>query len=86
MGLKATSGVRSTGIGFYCSLPGSSYSPCAYVRDTDNLKDYLKKNKFLRFLNNEVEHPLSEKYRERIKNLDLMLLIYSNNDKIIQPI
>ena len=60
MGLKMTSGKLNTIVDNYCSLPGSSYPPCAYVRDTDNLEDYLKNNQFLKFLNNEVEHPLSE--------------------------
>ena len=69
MGLKATSGSIKTTIESYCSLPGSSYPPCAYVRDTDNLEDYLKNNQFLKFLNNDVEHPLSEYYINRIKNL-----------------
>ena len=59
MGLKMTSGRLKTFVDSYCSLRGSSYSPCAYVRDTENLEDYLKKNKFLKYLNNEVEHPWS---------------------------
>ncbi len=44
MGLKMTSGKIKSIVEFYCSLPGSSYPPYAYVRDTDNLEDYLKNN------------------------------------------
>ena len=42
MGLKMTSGKIKSIVEFYCSLPGSSHPPCAYVRDTDNLEYYLK--------------------------------------------
>ena len=76
MGIKFGHGSFFSHATSACSrLNNYSRPPCAFVRDYNHLDDYLKNNKFLAFLNNERQHDKMQIYKDRIKNLDYMLLV-----------
>ena len=47
---------------------------------------YIEENDFLKYINNEVEHPDSLIYKKNVMNLNAFLAVWSNIDTVISPI
>ena len=59
-------------------------SPSSYYKYKYNIQKYYKYNKFLRDLNNEGEIK-NETYKEKIINLNKVMLVKGNKDTVISP-
>ncbi|KAI8889864.1 alpha/beta-hydrolase [Backusella circina FSU 941] len=55
-----------------------------YYRDPNNYDTYLKKNKFLPFLNNELDNKNAD-YKKNLASLDLFVMIRFSEDVMIKP-
>ncbi|KAK7094800.1 lysosomal thioesterase PPT2-A-like [Littorina saxatilis] len=56
-----------------------------YWNDPHHHDKYLKENKFLTFLNNEVQHPNSSEYKSNFLRLKHLVLVGGPQDEIIGP-
>lgn len=56
-----------------------------YWKDPYHYNKYLRVNKFLRFLNNDVNHTNASLYTSRIQSLSNFIMFWSGIDKVIQP-
>ncbi|CAO3673870.1 unnamed protein product [Rhizopus stolonifer] len=56
-----------------------------YYRDPFNVKVYLEKNKFLPYVNNEIQHKDNEKYKNNLSSLDKFVMIQFSEDVMIKP-
>ena len=59
-------------------------SPSSYYKYKYDIQKYYKNNKFLIDLNNEGKIK-NETYKERIKNLNRIMLVKGNSDTVISP-
>ena len=64
---------------------GQLISGCNYWNDPNQHELYLSKNVYLPFLNNEIKHENSSKYKENFSNLSRLVLIGGPDDHVIQP-
>ena len=62
------------------------YSFIGYWKDPYNYKNYLEKNTFLPYINNELVHNESEKYKSNLQSLSNFVLFWSSIDTVITPI
>lgn len=46
---------------------------------------YLEKNKFLPYVNNEIQHKDNEKYKNNLSSLDKFVMIQFSEDVMIKP-
>ena len=56
-----------------------------YWKDPYHYNKYLRENKFLRFLNNDVDHVNTSLYKARMESLANFVMFWSGIDKVIQP-
>jgi pimeloyl-ACP methyl ester carboxylesterase len=56
-----------------------------YWKDPYNYNEYLRENKFLRFLNNDVDHVNASLYKTRMESLSNFVMFWSGIDDVIQP-
>ncbi|HLW72996.1 MAG TPA: hypothetical protein VKR54_03025 [Candidatus Babeliales bacterium] len=56
-----------------------------YWKDPLHYRQYLDKNIFLPYLNNEIKHQDSELFKRNISNLAAMVLVQSTKDDVIYP-
>lgn len=56
-----------------------------YWHDTLHYNKYIKKCRFLPYLNNQIDHPDSALFKKNICSLKNMVLVMSSNDDIIEP-
>ena len=56
-----------------------------YWKDPYHYNKYLRENKFLRFLNNDVDHVNASLYKARMESLANFVMFWSGIDKVIQP-
>lgn len=62
-----------------------TFSPNGYVRNVDDLDNYIENSSFLPILNNEVIHPDNEKFRDRMIHLNSACFIMWDNDSVLYP-
>ena len=66
----------------------NNVAPAAYWRDHKNpkfYKEYLEYVKYLPYINNEIQHPKMEQYKQRFSNLNRAGFVLFENDTIIYP-
>ncbi|GAV90318.1 Palm_thioest domain-containing protein, partial [Cephalotus follicularis] len=61
------------------------FAPSNYVKLPNDITGYLKKNKFLPKLNNELPNKRNAKYKERFTSLQNLVLILCEQDLSIIP-
>ena len=64
-------------------------APAEYYRETFDKKHYdwyMKKSKYLPYINNEKQHDLSEQYKERFSALNKVMLVGFQNDTTLYPL
>ena len=57
-----------------------------YWKNPFKYDEYLLDNKFLKYINNEIDHPDYQKYKKNIVSLDNFLVIWSSVDTVITPL
>ena len=56
-----------------------------YWHDTLHYDKYLRKSRFLPYINNEIDHAHAALFKQNITSLKNMVLVMSLNDDIIEP-
>ena len=67
------------------SKVGQLISVCNYWNDPYQHELYLSENDYLPYLNNEIKHENSNKYKENFSNLTQLVLVGGPDDAVIQP-
>jgi len=57
-----------------------------YWKNPFEYENYLKQNKYLTFINNDINHKNSELYKSNFASINNFLLIYSSIDNVIHPL
>ena len=57
-----------------------------YWKNPFQYNDYLLDNKFLKYINNEIEHPNYELFKKNVISLDNFLVVWSSIDTVISPL
>lgn len=70
----------------YSSFAQRFISFAGYWHDTLHNDAYLANCRFLPRINNEIEHPLKEQFKNNICSLTNVVLVSSDKDDIIEPI
>jgi len=69
----------------YSSTIQNMVAQANYLKDPFEISLYKKENIFLPFLNNEVEHADSQKYKDNFKSLNKLILVKALDDTMIFP-
>ena len=69
----------------YSTLFQKHVSFASYWHDTLHEERYLRKCRFLPYLNNEINHKDADLFKKNICQLNSMVLVMSHNEKIIEP-
>lgn len=77
--------VENTTLDMYSDFYQKQLSISGYWRDPLQLEKYLSKCSYLPFINNEITHPLSLHYKNRLLSLHNYIVIWSPNDETIDP-
>lgn len=77
--------IENTTIDMYSDFYQKQLSISGYWRDPLQLEKYLSKCSYLPFINNEINHPLSLQYKNRILSLNNYIVVWSPNDETIYP-
>ena len=64
---------------------GQKVSICNYWHDPKQVERYLNASVYLPFINNEIKHVNSERYKSNFLNLSRVVLIGGPDDRVIQP-
>jgi len=72
-------------LGAYSDLVRKRLVQAQYFKDPLRYQEYLDKNIFLPYLNNEVEEKRNEAYADNLKALDLMVLYMWKQDETVVP-
>jgi pimeloyl-ACP methyl ester carboxylesterase len=72
-------------MGIYYKISPFPISFLEYWKDPYQYNKYLRENKFLRFLNNDVIHANSSLYKARMESLSNFVMFWSGIDDVIQP-
>jgi palmitoyl-protein thioesterase len=78
--------IEDMSIDMYTDFSQKHYSISGYWRNPAQLEKYLIKCSYLPFINNEIVHPLSLQYKNRILSLKNFIIIWSPNDDTIYPV
>ena len=68
----------------YFKILQSYVAPAGYLKDKYNYDNYLKYSEFLADINNErtIKNPI---YKQKIMNLEKVLLVVNRDDEIVDP-
>merc|ERR1712228_564475 len=69
----------------YFHLIQNQIAPTNYMRSERNYDGYLKGNILLPYLNNEKSHANAEKFKDRVKHLNGVMLAMNLEDSILHP-
>ena len=72
-------------MGIYYKSSPFPVSFLEYWKDPYQYNKYLRENKFLRFLNNDVSHANTSLYKSRMESLSNFIMFWSGIDDVIQP-
>lgn len=62
-----------------------TFSPNGYVRNVDDMDNYIEKSSFLPLINNEVIHEDNHKFRQRMIHLNSASFIMWDRDTVLYP-
>ena len=64
---------------------GQKVSICNYWQDPNQKDLYLQESIYLPYINNEIEHDNSQRYKANFVNLSRVILVGGPDDGVIQP-
>lgn len=70
---------------FYNAIGQDLISVAGYWKDPQNQTGYRTFNSFLPYINNEVTHANSERYRANLANLNRIVFIWAGLDGVVKP-